>query len=145
MNSTLNEQPSSHFHEIPRARCEELLAGRTTGRVAWNSRTVPRCFPSTMGCTPATSCSESLPMACCPSWTDTANVAFEIDDIDEAGGTGWSVMVRGRAQLVASSAVLANLWADSGVVPWAPGTRNVFIAITPRSITGRMVKKAFVD
>jgi hypothetical protein len=34
---------------------------------------------------------------------------------------------------------LSTLWKE-GPVPWASGTRNLFIAITPDSITGRSVR-----
>jgi hypothetical protein len=71
-------------------------------------------------------------------------VAFEIDDIDEQRETGWSVLVLGSAERITQEYTLSSLWSD-GPVPWASGTRNLFIAITPDTISGRTVRAAFVD
>jgi nitroimidazol reductase NimA-like FMN-containing flavoprotein (pyridoxamine 5'-phosphate oxidase superfamily) len=76
---------------------------------------------------------------------DRTNVAFEIDEVDQDAGTGWSVLVRGWAQAVVGSYDLVTLWQMDGVVPWATGTRNLFISITPHAITGRAVKAPFAD
>jgi hypothetical protein len=32
-----------------------------------------------------------------------------------------------------------------GLVPWATGTRNLFVGIAPHSISGRAVKAPFAD
>jgi len=76
---------------------------------------------------------------------DRTNVAFEIDEVDQDAGTGWSVLVRGWARAVVGSYDLVTLWQMDGVVPWATGTRNLFISITPHAITGRAVKAPFAD
>jgi len=65
-------------------------------------------------------------------------VAFEIDDIDEERESGWSVLVLGSAERVTREYMLTSLWKE-GPVPWAEGTRNLFIMITPETITGRTV------
>ena len=67
-------------------------------------------------------------------------MAFEIDDIDTEHGTGWSVLVRGTARGVVEARHLERLWSSEATVPWAAGTRNLFIAITPRTVTGRIVR-----
>jgi hypothetical protein len=48
--------------------------------------------------------------------------------------------VRGRAQAVTQNFDLVTLWKMDNILPWASGTRNLFIAIEPRSITGRSVR-----
>jgi uncharacterized protein len=73
------------------------------------------------------------------------NVAFEIDDIDQAHGAGWSVVARGRARGIVAPHELVRLWTQPGIVPWAPGTRNLWIGISIRTISGRRVKAPFVD
>jgi hypothetical protein len=64
-------------------------------------------------------------------------VVFEVDDLDDTAHTGWSVIARGRAQAVASPALLTHLWTVEGAEPWAGGVRNVFIGISVERITGR--------
>jgi hypothetical protein len=60
----------------------------------------------------------------------------QIDHIDEERESGWSVLVLGSAERVTREYMLTSLWKD-GPVPWAEGTRNLFIMITPETITGR--------
>lgn len=67
------------------------------------------------------------------------SVAFEIDGIDEHNKSGWSVLVLGFAEAMAHNYLLASAW-ETGPVPWADGTRNLFIEIKPRKISGRAVR-----
>ena len=64
-------------------------------------------------------------------------VAFEVDRIDEAVSGGWSVLLRGPAHVVGDDE-LVPLPADD-VQPWAGGTRDLYIRITPTVITGRRI------
>jgi nitroimidazol reductase NimA-like FMN-containing flavoprotein (pyridoxamine 5'-phosphate oxidase superfamily) len=67
-------------------------------------------------------------------------VAFETDEIDPVGESGWSVLVRGVAHRVTDRERLASL-ADAAIHPWAPGRRDVWVEIRPQSISGRMIKR----
>jgi nitroimidazol reductase NimA-like FMN-containing flavoprotein (pyridoxamine 5'-phosphate oxidase superfamily) len=67
-------------------------------------------------------------------------VAFEIDDIDQAAREGWSVLVHGPAHHMDSEAEQAAVRA-SGVEPWPGGEREHAIRITPRRITGRRLRR----
>lgn len=67
-----------------------------------------------------------------------ADVAFEVDHMDPATGTGWSVVVSGRAEEVASPAELARM-RELSVRPWAPGDREHYVRVLPRAITGRRI------
>lgn len=68
-------------------------------------------------------------------------VAFEIDDIDQAAREGWSVLIQGPAHHVTSEAELAAVRA-SGVEPWPGGPREHAIRITPTRITGRRLRQS---
>jgi nitroimidazol reductase NimA-like FMN-containing flavoprotein (pyridoxamine 5'-phosphate oxidase superfamily) len=68
-------------------------------------------------------------------------VAFEIDDIDEAARTGWSVLIQGPAHHMTSEAERASVLA-SGVEPWPGGPREHAIRITPTRITGRRLRRS---
>jgi len=72
-------------------------------------------------------------------------VAFEVDEIDMDAGTGWSVLVRGRAQAVTSDYQLSTLWRLDGIVPWATGSRNLFITIDPLHVSGKLVRAPFAQ
>ena len=73
-----------------------------------------------------------------------SELGLEIDDIDEERESGWSVLVLGSAERVTREYTLTSLWKD-GPVPWAEGTRNLFIMITPDTITGRIVGQPAAD
>ena len=73
------------------------------------------------------------------------DVALQVDGLDELHRSGWSVLVQGRAEAVAQPTEVAHLWSVGGLVPWAPGGRNLFIRITPRRITGRVLVSRGVD
>jgi len=68
-------------------------------------------------------------------------VAFEIDEIDEAGRQGWSVLIQGPAHHVESEAERAAA-EQAGVEPWPEGERELFLRIVPHRVTGRRIKPA---
>jgi nitroimidazol reductase NimA-like FMN-containing flavoprotein (pyridoxamine 5'-phosphate oxidase superfamily) len=60
-----------------------------------------------------------------------ATVAFEVDELDEARETGWSVLLKGHASEVTDPAVQSLR-----LRPWASGYRNHWLRIVPWSVTG---------
>lgn len=68
---------------------------------------------------------------------DGAVVAFEVDAYDARRRTGWSVLVKGRADLVTDSSLLARL-DDAGLGTWVPSaSRAEWVVIHPDEISGR--------
>jgi nitroimidazol reductase NimA-like FMN-containing flavoprotein (pyridoxamine 5'-phosphate oxidase superfamily) len=67
-------------------------------------------------------------------------VAFEIDYIDAVTQVGWSVLVQGSAHHMASEAERAAV-RESGVEPWAGGSHEHAIRITPSRVTGRRLRR----
>lgn len=64
---------------------------------------------------------------------------FEADDYDEVEGTGWSVILKGRADLVTDPDELERL-RESGVRPWSnPTFRTNWVTMHATSVTGRRV------
>src|ERR1700682_2624843 len=66
-------------------------------------------------------------------------VAFEIDDIDEPGRQGWSVLLQGPAHHVEAEAERKSA-EQAGVEPWPPGERELFVRIVPHRVTGRRIR-----
>jgi nitroimidazol reductase NimA-like FMN-containing flavoprotein (pyridoxamine 5'-phosphate oxidase superfamily) len=64
--------------------------------------------------------------------------AFEIDEVDDRTGSGWSVVVRGHLRVVTSKQQLFALGA-SRLVPYVPGGKGSWVALHPDSVTGRKV------
>jgi nitroimidazol reductase NimA-like FMN-containing flavoprotein (pyridoxamine 5'-phosphate oxidase superfamily) len=74
--------------------------------------------------------------------TPLSQVAFEIDDIDDASHVGWSVVVQGVGRDItdaidARSEELRVL----PVTPWAPGDKVYWIKIVPKLISGRRLRR----
>jgi nitroimidazol reductase NimA-like FMN-containing flavoprotein (pyridoxamine 5'-phosphate oxidase superfamily) len=71
-------------------------------------------------------------------------LAFEVDDIDGDEQSGWSVIVRGAGREVAIEDVPALLQRLDAHPPrpWAEGIHNVWLVITPESVTGRRLGAA---
>jgi len=67
-------------------------------------------------------------------------VAFEVDDVDPATSSGWSVIVTGRATLAADPGLIAR-YQRVPLVPWAPGDRDQFVVITTEVVEGRRVRR----
>lgn len=71
---------------------------------------------------------------------DGSVVAFEVDEVDEAGHDGWSVVIKGRLELVLDEELVARLEA-TGLAPWADTVpRPEWVVIHADSITGRRVR-----
>jgi nitroimidazol reductase NimA-like FMN-containing flavoprotein (pyridoxamine 5'-phosphate oxidase superfamily) len=70
-----------------------------------------------------------------------APVVFEVDSIDRATRSGWSVIVHGLAQEVTSfdGVELRERVAALPVDPWAPAEKPHLVRVAPRFITGRRV------
>ena len=67
-------------------------------------------------------------------------VAFEIDEINTAERTGWSVLIQGGAHYVDDEREWAALQ-EAGIEPWVGGEREVFVRIKPTLISGRRVRR----
>ena len=65
--------------------------------------------------------------------------AFEIDNIDDVTAGGWSVLAVGELAAVTEPDRLHHLDASARSEPWAGGTRNHWMKLTPVRITGRRV------
>jgi len=68
-------------------------------------------------------------------------VSVEVDHLDSVLAEGWSVLVSGTARLVTDPAELDEVSALA-IEPWAGGERDACIRLTPREITGRLIRSA---
>lgn len=137
MSRTASQQ--GRFTELSRERCLELLETHTVGRIAWQSADGPQILPVTYAYFNGSVAFRTSPYGVLSELIRPSSVAFEVDELDQQRRTGWSVVVRGRAQAVAEPAELTDLWSIKGLVPWASGVRGLFIRVTPTRVSGRTV------
>jgi nitroimidazol reductase NimA-like FMN-containing flavoprotein (pyridoxamine 5'-phosphate oxidase superfamily) len=118
--------------------CVALLARGCVGRVGFVVEGRPHVLPvnyaaDTNGVVVFRTSASSLLMA-----ASRQNVAFEVDGLDEAHRTGWSVCVYGAAREITDATdPIADRLRALGVISWAPGRRERWLAVTPQETTGR--------
>ncbi len=68
-----------------------------------------------------------------------ANVTFEVDQIDEPGHGGWSVLVKGLAEEItaAHSEAIVERTKALAPTPWAPGEHDHWMRLIPHGVSGR--------
>jgi nitroimidazol reductase NimA-like FMN-containing flavoprotein (pyridoxamine 5'-phosphate oxidase superfamily) len=138
--SVMGELPGDEdrWQELAKSECFALLAGAPLGRIAIVDDQGPAIFPVNFILDShmvvfRTDEGSKLDAAC-----RGRRVAFEIDGIDSATRTGWSVLVRGEAVEVTNPAEVQRL-AEITPEPWAPGAKAHFVRILPTGVTGRQI------
>ncbi len=120
--------------------CYQLLATQEIGRLGVNAEHYPLIFPVNYGLDRGVVVVRTHPGTKLAA-ADHANVTFEVDHVDQASRTGWSVLIRGLAEEVtgAHQAELIERTHASGVQPWAPGEHGRWLRIIPHAISGRRI------
>ena len=125
---------------IARDECLRLLAGEVVGRIGFVAARRAEVLPVNYvlddeAIVFRTAAGSKLDGA------TRAPVVFEVDSIDRATRSGWSVIVHGLAQEVTSfdRVELRERVAALPVDPWAPGEKAHLVRIAPGAITGRRV------
>ena len=67
---------------------------------------------------------------------EDAGVAFECDGYDPAAGEAWSVVLKGRTQLVQSMQEMVDTVALP-LFPWHASPKPCFVRLVPDEVTGR--------
>jgi nitroimidazol reductase NimA-like FMN-containing flavoprotein (pyridoxamine 5'-phosphate oxidase superfamily) len=134
------------IQELSEDQCLNLISGGGIGRIAYTSRFGPAVLPVNYALQDGavvfrTAAHGPLDEDLQTGITDADyKVAFEIDSIDLASQSGWSVLIQGPAHHVAGAEEEAVRRA--GVQSWAPGDRELFVRIVPSRITGRRIGPA---
>ena len=69
-----------------------------------------------------------------------AELAFEVDRLDDAMREGWSVLLVGQMERVEDQDEATALVGAHDLEPWAGGVRNLVLRIRPRRVTGRRIE-----
>lgn len=130
----------AEYVELSQEECADRLADRHFGRIALHGRDGLSVYPVNYTWSDGHVAIRTNPGAKLDGIAQS-EVAFEIDEIDEAARTGWSVLVRGVGYEVTDSIDgISTEMRELPVDTWAPGGNEHWIRIEPRSITGRRVQ-----
>ena len=143
MTSLPQRRAPSRFVELSENECIKLLAEQTVGRIGFMTSDGPQILPVSYQYRFGSVIFRTSPAGALAGLAQRTSVAFEVDTVDERGRSGWSVLVLGFAEAMVHNYLLASTW-ETSPVPWADGTRNLFIEIKPRKISGRSVHASTV-
>ena len=133
--------PDIVIDELGQEVCASLLEGHRFGRIAVVVDGAPVIFPVNYAFHDGRVAIRTDPGTKLAA-AALGRVAFEIDGVDPAAHTGWSVLVRGTGYDVTDSIdeeseELRRMDVDT----WAPGAKANWVRIEPTGITGRRVRR----
>ena len=127
------------LEELSPEECRARLSTRGIGRVALLTEEGPAVFPVNNAVDDETIVYRTTP-ASAPANAAGKEIAFEVDQVDDALSQGWSVLVTGRAEQLSDPDTIHRLSSAAGPQPWAGGERKLWIRIVPTRITGRLIR-----
>lgn len=127
----------SPITELKQGKCWELLRGGRLGRVCFSTSMGPRIIPVNYRMQDADILFRTSPSSLLGTYAADSELAFEIDDIDERARQGWSVVALGTARLVDDMDEVTGIWMRGDPEPWADGSRNVYLRLRVREVSGR--------
>lgn len=129
----------SHLKDMPREECFQLLESRQVGRIGFVDPDGPVVLPVNYVILEESVLIATMPGNSISSHAVGRPVAFEVDEIDEFNETGWSVLVRGLASVVANDELPDE---EDQPNPWAEGDRSLVMRISPSHVSGRYLLPA---
>jgi uncharacterized protein len=123
--------------ELSYETCADLLASRPVGRAALCTADGPRIIPVNYSVVDGAIIFRTTPYSVLGMHAWNSRLAFEVDDVDEEHGTGWSVVATGRGQMIEDADELARIRGLWDPRPWAGGQRWLFVSLRWDDLTGR--------
>lgn len=128
---------------LPLAQCLALLRSRPLGRLAYVTAGTPTVVPVNHLVDGSAVVIRSFAGAKLHAALVEAPVAFQLDDHDPSRGTGWSVLVTGRATIIDDDDQTARYEADldSWAMETAAPDTVTWIRIVPDEVSGRRLRR----
>jgi nitroimidazol reductase NimA-like FMN-containing flavoprotein (pyridoxamine 5'-phosphate oxidase superfamily) len=123
--------------ELTQAECETLLRTEVVGRLALSTPGGPHVIPINYSVVDDAIIVRTSPYSLLGTYGRDSRLAFEIDQLDHEHHRGWSVVARGRAELVTDPTELERIRAVWQPHPWAAGSREVHLRIRWDELSGR--------
>jgi len=141
MNDAANIRPGAggRLAELTAYECWGLLDSEEIARVAWNGREGVAVVPVNYTVADGALWFRTGPHSALGRECGGQRLAVEVDRIDPATRSGWSVVVSGVGELV-DAANVSEMLTDLRV--WPAGTRPHLIRVEPVEVTGRKLLPA---
>jgi nitroimidazol reductase NimA-like FMN-containing flavoprotein (pyridoxamine 5'-phosphate oxidase superfamily) len=131
----------AELRELSYAECRALLVRQQTGRVAVSTPDGPHIIPLNYSVVDEAVIFRTTPFSVLATYGRNAKLAFEVDSFRDELELGWSVVVRGRADVVTDPDELRHIRQVWPPFPWADGARNQHFRLPFHELTGRSVGK----
>jgi nitroimidazol reductase NimA-like FMN-containing flavoprotein (pyridoxamine 5'-phosphate oxidase superfamily) len=123
--------------ELSAEECRELLAAGLVGRVAMCTPMGPHVVPVNYSVVDQSVIVRTTPYSVLGSHARGTILALEVDQFDYERHRGWSVVARGRADVVTRADDLEDITRHWEPRAWAAGSRNLFLRIRWSELSGR--------
>jgi uncharacterized protein len=123
--------------ELTQAECRELLSAGLVGRVALSTPVGPHIVPVNFALVDDSLVLRTTPYSVLGSHARGSMLALEIDQFDYERQRGWSVVARGRAEIVTSADELEHIRKAWEPHAWAAGQRNLYLRVRWSELSGR--------
>jgi nitroimidazol reductase NimA-like FMN-containing flavoprotein (pyridoxamine 5'-phosphate oxidase superfamily) len=123
--------------ELAYAKCRELLGGGVFGRIAVCTPAGPRILTVNYSVVNEAVVFRTSATGLVASHDWGTTVAFEVDHVNYADHTGWSVQATGPAHRVEDPEELSRIKRTWDPRPWAGGSRPLYVRLAWEELTGR--------
>lgn len=127
------------WKELSPQECARLIAAGGVGRFAFCTPMGPQIYPVTFVVGGDAIIFRTTPYSTLGTLGPGTAAAFEVDDLNPALQTGWSVVANGPAQAMTDADEIAELREHGQPQPWVDGGRTLYIRLKWRTITGRHI------
>jgi nitroimidazol reductase NimA-like FMN-containing flavoprotein (pyridoxamine 5'-phosphate oxidase superfamily) len=127
----------AELRELSYAECRALLVRQSAGRVAVSTPDGPHIVPINYSVVDESIIFRTTPFSVLATYGRNSKLAFEVDRFDDEHQLGWSVVARGRTDVVSDPEELNRIRKVCAPLPWADGARNLYFRLDWKELSGR--------
>ena len=134
----------SNAYEMTSAECTELLRAGVVGRVAIVTPSGPTIVVVNYSVVDDAVVLRTSAGGALATYAAGALVSFEVDHVDHAHHRGWSVLARGRCEVVEDGEEIDRIMGVWPPRPWVDDDRPLVLRIRWEDVSGRRVGTGWV-
>jgi uncharacterized protein len=124
--------------ELPIDECRRLIEDGGVGRVAFQSASGQHIVPVNYQLDRDSIVFRTTPYSELGRLGPGSEAAFEVDELDTDSRSGWSVVAKGRVEVIPDNFQTAAIrFFGKDPTPWAEGVRRLYLRLTWGELTGR--------